>query len=52
MKSNLYRRVEKNTAAWDLTASCRKYIINNKNQRQLRKKLRKMARKKINKFFT
>lgn len=52
MKSNLYRRVEKNTAAWDLTANCRKYIINNKSQRQLRKKLRKMARKKINKFFT
>lgn len=52
MKSNLYRRVEKNTAAWDLTTSCRKYIINNKSQRQLRKKLRKMARKKINKFFT
>lgn len=52
MKSNLYRRVEKNTAAWDLTAGCRKYIINSKSQRQLRKKLRKMARKKINKFFT
>ena len=52
MKNNLYRRVEKNTAAWDLTAGTRKYIVNSKSQRNLRRKLRRMARKKINKFFT
>ena len=51
MKNNLYRRIERNTAAWDLTAGCRKYIINNKNQRKLRKELRRKARKAIDRFF-
>ena len=51
MKNNLYRRMERDTAAWDLTAGCRKYIINNKNQRKLRKELRRKARKAINRFF-
>lgn len=50
MKNNLYRHIERNTAAWDLTASCRKYIINNENQRKLRKELRRKARKAINRF--
>ena len=48
----LYRRIDNETAAWDLNAGCRRYITNNKNQRNLRRKLRKMARKKINRFFT
>ncbi len=51
MKNNLYRRMEHNTAVWDLTAGCRKYIINNKNQRKLRKELRRKARKAINRFM-
>lgn len=51
MKNNLYRRMEKNTTAWDLTASCRKYLINNENQRKLRKELRRKARKAINRFM-
>jgi len=51
MKNNLYRRMERNTAAWDLTADCRKYIYNNKNQRKLRRELRRKSRKAINRFF-
>lgn len=48
----LFKRIDRETAAWDLDAGCRRYISNNKNQRNLRRKLRRMARKKINKFFT
>lgn len=51
MKNNLYRRMEHNTAAWDLTPSCRQYVFNNKNRRKLRKELRRKARKAINRFF-
>lgn len=51
MKSNLYRRVERDTCAWDLTAGCRKYIINSKSQRKLRRELRRKSRKAINRFF-
>ena len=48
----LFKRIDRETTAWDLNAGCRRYITNNKNQRNLRRKLRKMARKKINRFFT
>ena len=51
MKSNLYRRMEKNTAAWDLTPSCRQYVFNNKNRRKLRRELRRKSRKAINRFI-
>ena len=51
MKSNLYRRMEHNTAAWDLTASCRQFVFNNKNRRKLRRELRRKSRKAINRFF-
>lgn len=51
MKSNLYRRMERDTAAWDLTAGCRKYVFNNKSQRKLRKELRRKSRKAIDRFF-
>ena len=51
MKNNLYRHMERNTAAWDLTTVCRKYIYNNKNQRKLRRELRRKSRKAINRFF-
>lgn len=51
MRKSLYKRMEKNTTAWDLTASCRKYLVNNENQRKLRKVLRRKARKAINRFF-
>lgn len=48
----LYKRIDRETMAWDLNAGCRHFITNNKQQRELRRKLRRMARKKINKFFT
>jgi hypothetical protein len=48
----LFKRIDRETMAWGLDAGCRHYISNNKNQRNLRRKLRRMARKKINKFFT
>ena len=51
MKS-LYKRYDKNTTAWDLNASCRRFVINNKTSRNLRKTLRKALRKKLNKLLT
>ena len=51
MKKSLYKRMEKNTVAWDLTASCRQYVFNNKNRRKLRRELRRKSRKAINRFF-
>ena len=48
----LYKRIDRETMAWDLNAGCRRFISNNKNQRKLRRKLRRMARKKINRLFT
>ena len=51
MKS-IFKRIDRETAVWDLDAGCRRIIANNKNQRNLRRKLRRMARKKINRFFT
>ena len=51
MKSNLYRRMEKDTCAWDLTAACRCYVFNNKSRRELRRRLRRKSRKNINKFM-
>ena len=50
MRKSLYKRIERNTAAWDLTASCRALVFNNKNRRKLRKELRRKSRKAINRF--
>ena len=49
---SLYKRYDKNTAAWDLNANCRRFIINNKTSRRLPKTHRKALRKKLNKIFT
>ena len=51
MKKSLYKRMEKNTAAWDLTASCRQFVCNNKNRRKLRRELRRKSRKAIDRFI-
>ena len=51
MKNNLYKRMEHNTDAWDLTASCRAIVFNNKNRRKLRRELRRKSRKAINRFM-
>lgn len=50
MKKSLYKRMEKNTCAWDLTASCRQFVFNNANRRKLRRELRRKSRKAINRF--
>lgn len=50
--SSLYKKYDKNTTAWGLNASCRKFITNNKTSRHLRKTLRKVLRKKLNTIIT
>ena len=51
MKKSFYKRMEKNTCAWDLTAACRKFTFHNKSRRKLRKELRRKSRKAINRFM-
>lgn len=48
----IYKRIDTETAAWDLDAGCRHFTPNTKARRKLRKRLRRIARKSINKFFT
>lgn len=49
----LYKKIDHETSAWDLNAKCNKYVNNSSNsRRQLKKKLRRMARKRINRFLT
>lgn len=50
MKHGLFKRIDRETSAWDLDAGCRRYISNSKSNRALRKELRKHARKRINLF--
>lgn len=47
MKSNEYKKHDRNTCAWDLNAGCRAFTANTKSRRKLRKRLRKALRKKI-----
>lgn len=49
---SIFKRIDRETCAWDLDAGCRKFTSNTKSRCKLRRKLRRMARKKINKFFT
>ena len=51
MKRNIFKRIDHETACWDLDAGCRHIIFNNKRTRQLRKEMRKHARKRINKWM-
>lgn len=46
-----YKKIDTETAAWDLDAGCRNIIINNESNRKLRKRLRRMARKKIDREY-
>lgn len=48
---NFYKKLDTETAAWDLDAGCRHIVINNKSHRALRRKLRKMSRKKLDRFY-
>ena len=51
MNKAFYKQLDRDTCAWDLTASCRQYVFNNKSRRQLRKRLRRKSRKLINKVM-
>lgn len=51
MKRGIYKLIDHETTCWDLNAGCRHIIINNKQTRQLRKEMRKHARKRINNWF-
>lgn len=53
MKRSLYKKIDHETSAWDLDARSNKYVNNSTNsRRKLKQKLRKMARKRINKELT
>lgn len=51
MANKLYKKLDRDTVAWDLTSACRQFIFNNKSRRQLRKRLRRKSRKLINNFY-
>lgn len=51
MKRNIFKRIDRETACWDLDAGCRHIIFNNKRTRKLRREMRKHARKRINKWM-
>lgn len=50
MKKSLFKRIDRETSAWDLDAHCRRYISNSKQTRALRREMRKHARKRINRW--
>lgn len=47
MKKSLYKRIDRETSCWDLDANSRRWVGNNKRTRQLRREMRKHARKRI-----
>lgn len=51
MKKSLFKRVDHETSCWDLDGGCRRYIVNSKSTRKLRREMRKHARKRINLFY-
>lgn len=51
MKRSIFKRIDRETACWDLDAGCRHIIISNKRTRKLRREMRKHARKRINKWM-
>lgn len=51
MKNSMYKRIDRETACWDLDARCRRLISNNKRIRAFRAEMRKHARKRINRFM-
>lgn len=52
MKRAFFKRVD-NLAAWDLDAGCRRIVDQSTPaNRRLKKRLRKIARKQLNKEFT
>lgn len=51
MIKGYYKKVDTNTAAWDLDAGCRNLVSSTKFRRNLRKKLRRNLRKALDKRF-
>lgn len=51
MKNSIYKRIDRETACWDLDARCRHIISNTKRIRAFRAEMRKHARKRINRFM-
>lgn len=51
MKKMLYKRIDRETTAWDLDAGSRRWVFNNKRTRKLRREMRKHARKRIDRFM-
>ena len=45
----LYKKIDIDTTAFDLNASCRRFISNSRSNRQLRKKIRRKLRKTLDK---
>jgi hypothetical protein len=53
MKRSLYKKIDHETSAWDLDARSSRYVNNSTDaRRKLKKKLHRMARKRINKELT
>ena len=52
MMRGLYKKIDRATVAWDLDCGGRRYVVMNDSRRKLKRKLRRMARKKINTSLT
>lgn len=50
MKSNIYKKHDRDTTANDLNPGCRRIIANTKARRNLKKKLRRKLRKTIDRI--
>lgn len=44
---SIYKKIDRDTTAFDLNVSCRRIIANTKSRRNLRKKMRRKLRKTL-----
>jgi len=52
MMRGLYKKIDRETVAWSLDRGSRRYVSMGGNRRQLKRRLRRMARKKVNATLT
>lgn len=52
MMRGIYKKIDRETVAWDLDRGSRRYVSMNDSRRKLKHRLRRMARKKINAALT
>ena len=52
MIRGIYKKIDRETAAWDLDYGGRRYVSMSDSRRKLKRRLRRMARKKINATLT